>query len=105
MGMTKRQLLTMVELPLSLSVIIAGIRIALVIAIGVTAIGSFIGAPSLGDIIIRGTNATNGTSIILAGALPTAIMAVLADIILGFIERRLDPIQRNKVLKQAPQDR
>ena len=76
MGMTKRQLLTMVELPLSLSVIIAGIRIALVIAIGVTAIGSFIGAPSLGDIIIRGTNATNGTSIILAGALPTAIMAV-----------------------------
>lgn len=105
MGMTKRQLLTMVELPLSLSVIIAGIRIALVIAIGVTAIGSFIGAPSLGDIIIRGTNATNGTSIILAGALPTAIMAVLADIILGFIERRLDPIKRNKVLKQAPQDR
>ncbi|TDL35552.1 ABC transporter permease [Macrococcoides bohemicum] len=105
MGMTKRQLLTMVELPLSLSVIIAGIRIALVIAIGVTAIGSFIGAPSLGDIIIRGTNATNGTSIILAGALPTAIMAILADIILGFIERRLDPIKRNKVLKQAPQDR
>ncbi|MCE4956417.1 ABC transporter permease [Macrococcoides caseolyticum] len=105
MGMTKRQLLTMVELPLSLSVIIAGIRIALVIAIGVTAIGSFIGAPSLGDIIIRGTNATNGTSIILAGALPTAIMAVLADIILGFIERRLDPIKRNKVLQQAPIDR
>ncbi|RXK18321.1 ABC transporter permease [Macrococcus sp. DPC7161] len=97
MGMTKRQLLTMVELPLSLSVIIAGIRIALVIAIGVTAIGSFIGAPSLGDIIIRGTNATGGQSIILAGAIPTALMAILADILLGFIERRLDPLKRKKI--------
>lgn len=97
MGMTKRQLLTMVELPLSLSVIIAGIRIALVIAIGVTAIGSFIGAPSLGDIIIRGTNATGGQSIILAGAIPTALMAILADILLGLIERRLDPLKRKKI--------
>lgn len=96
MGMTKRQQLTMIELPLSLSVIIAGIRIALVIAIGVTAIGSFIGASSLGDIIIRGTNATNGQSIILAGAIPTALMAVLADILLGFIERFLDPMKRHK---------
>lgn len=102
MGMTKRQLLTMVELPLSLSVIIAGIRIALVIAIGVTAIGSFIGAQSLGDIIIRGTNATDGTSIILAGALPTALMAVLADIILGLIERRLDPTKRKKLNQAVP---
>lgn len=96
MGMTKRQQLTMIELPLSLSVIIAGIRIALVIAIGVTAIGSFIGASSLGDIIIRGTNATNGQSIILAGAIPTALMAVLADILLGLIERWLDPMKRHK---------
>ncbi|KAA1038369.1 ABC transporter permease [Macrococcus equipercicus] len=96
MGMTKRQQLTMIELPLSLSVIIAGIRIALVIAIGVTAIGSFIGAPSLGDIIIRGTNATSGQAIILAGAIPTALMAVLADIILGFIERLLDPLKRRR---------
>ncbi|UTH08602.1 ABC transporter permease [Macrococcoides canis] len=102
MGMTKRQLLTMVELPLSLSVIIAGIRIALVIAIGVTAIGSFIGAQSLGDIIIRGTNATDGTSIILAGALPTALMAVLADILLGIIERRLDPTKRKKLNQASP---
>lgn len=96
MGMTKRQVLTMIELPLSLSVIIAGIRIALVIAIGVTAIGSFIGASSLGDIIIRGTNATGGESIILAGAIPTALMAVIADILLGLIERRLDPLKRTK---------
>ncbi|TDM07700.1 ABC transporter permease [Macrococcus lamae] len=96
MGMTKRQQLTMIELPLSLSVIIAGIRIALVIAIGVTAIGSFIGAPSLGDIIIRGTNATDGQAIILAGAIPTALMAILADLILGFIERLIDPLKRRR---------
>ncbi|RHW34984.1 ABC transporter permease [Lysinibacillus yapensis] len=96
MGMTKWQVLYMVELPLSLSVIITGIRIALVIAIGITAIGAFIGAGGLGDIIIRGTNATDGTAIILAGALPTAFMAILADIILGFIERRLDPVKRQQ---------
>lgn len=96
MGMTKRQQLTMIELPLSLSVIIAGIRIALVIAIGVTAIGSFIGSPSLGDVIIRGTNATDGQAIILAGAIPTALMAVIADILLGFVERLLDPVKGRK---------
>lgn len=74
MGMTARQRLFMVELPLSVSVIMAGIRNALVVAIGITAIGAFVGAGGLGDIIIRGTNATEGTSIILAGALPTALM-------------------------------
>ena len=96
MGMTRRQVLYMIELPLSLSVIIGGLRIALVVAIGVVAIGAFIGAGGLGDIIIRGTNATNGTAIILAGAIPTAFMAVIADIILSFVERRLDPIKRHK---------
>ena len=65
MGMTKVQLLYMVELPLSVSVIMAGIRNALVVAIGITAIGAFVGAGGLGDIIIRGTNATDGASIIL----------------------------------------
>ena len=74
MGMTARQRLFMVELPLSVSVIMAGIRNALVVAIGITAIGAFVGAGGLGDIIIRGTNATDGTSIILAGALPTACL-------------------------------
>lgn len=96
MGMTRSQVLYMIELPLSLSVIIGGLRIALVVAIGVVAIGAFIGAGGLGDIIIRGTNATNGTAIILAGAIPTALMAVIADIILSFVERRLDPVKRRK---------
>lgn len=98
MGMTKLQVLYMIELPLSLSVIIAGIRIALVVAIGITAIGAFIGAGGLGDIIIRGTNATGGTAIILAGAIPTALMAVLADLILSFIERKIDPVKKNRKL-------
>lgn len=93
MGMTKWQLLTMVELPLSLAVIMAGIRNALVVAIGITAIGSFVGAGGLGDIIIRGTNATDGGALILAGALPTALMAIIADLVLGFIQRRLEAPQ------------
>lgn len=92
-GMTKWQLLTMVELPLSLAVIMAGIRNALVVAIGITAIGSFVGAGGLGDIIIRGTNATDGGALILAGALPTALMAIIADLVLGFIQRRLEAPQ------------
>ncbi|MCD8874135.1 ABC transporter permease [Mammaliicoccus sciuri] len=96
MGMTSRQILTMVELPLSLSVMIGGIRIAFVIAIGVTAIGSFIGSSTLGDIIIRGTNATDGTSLILAGAIPTALLAVLSDLFLGYIEKKLDPTKRKQ---------
>ncbi len=91
MGMTGFQLLRMVELPLSLSVIMAGIRNALVLAIGITAIGTFVGAGGLGDIIIRGTNATNGGAIILAGALPTALMAIISDFVLGWIEKKADP--------------
>lgn len=91
MGMTTWQRLYMIELPLSVSVMMAGIRNALVVAIGITAIGAFVGAGGLGDIIIRGTNATNGASIILAGALPTALMAIITDWVLGIVERKLDP--------------
>lgn len=99
MGMTRFELLFQVELPLSISVIMAGIRNALVVAIGITAIGSFVGAGGLGDIIIRGTNATDGTALILVGALPTALMAIAVDWILGMLERRLDPA--SKVTKNA----
>ncbi|CAM3101924.1 ABC transporter permease [Lactiplantibacillus plajomi] len=94
MGMTRWQILRMVELPLSLSVIMAGLRNALVLAIGITAIGTFVGAGGLGDIIIRGTNATNGGAIILAGALPTALMAIISDTVLAWIEKRADPTQK-----------
>ena len=86
MGMTNNQVMRMIELPLSLSVI-GGIRIALVVAIGIVAIGSFIGAPTLGDIIIRGTNSTDGTVFILAGAIPIALIAILIDIGLRLLEK------------------
>lgn len=96
MGMTSNQVMRMIELPLSLSVIIGGIRIALVVAIGIVAIGSFIGAPTLGDIIIRGTNSTDGTVYILAGAIPIALIAIVIDLGLRFLERKLDPTNKKK---------
>ncbi len=91
MGMTRKQIMRKVELPLSISIVMGGIRNALVVAIGVTAVGTFIGAGGLGDIITRGITVANGGPIIIAGALPTALMAVLADLILGFIEDKLKP--------------
>ncbi|MBS4212890.1 ABC transporter permease [Neobacillus rhizophilus] len=96
MGMTKFQVLWMVELPLAMSVIMAGLRTALVITIGIATIGTFIGAGGLGDIILRGTNVTDGTPIILAGAIPTALMAVIADVVMGWLERNLSPIKKRK---------
>lgn len=96
MGMTKLQILRMVELPLAMSVIMAGLRTALVITIGIATIGTFIGAGGLGDIILRGTNMTDGTAIILAGAIPTAFMAVAADLIMALLERRFDPSKKKK---------
>lgn len=93
LGMTRFQVLRMVELPLALSVIMAGLRTALVISIGIATIGTFIGAGGLGDIILRGTNATDGNAIILAGAIPTALMAVIADIVMASFERKLSPIK------------
>ncbi|WP_087972076.1 ABC transporter permease [Oceanobacillus rekensis] len=95
-GMTKFQLLRMVELPLAISVIMAGLRTAIVIGIGVAAIGAFVGAGGLGAIILTGTNATDGTAIILAGAIPTALMAIAADVIMGWIERKLQPVKSSK---------
>ncbi|WP_404331747.1 ABC transporter permease [Mesobacillus maritimus] len=100
MGMTKFQVLRMVELPLAMSVIMAGLRTALVITIGIATIGTFIGAGGLGDIILRGTNATDGTAIILAGAIPTAFMAVIADVGMGWIEHKLSPTKKRKNVLQ-----
>ncbi|WP_077212183.1 ABC transporter permease [Bacillus dakarensis] len=103
MGMTKFQVLRMVELPLAMSVIMAGLRTALVITIGIATIGTFIGAGGLGDIILRGTNATDGTAIILAGAIPTALMAVIADIVMGYLEKKLSPNKKRKCTQHQQQ--
>jgi osmoprotectant transport system permease protein len=88
MGMTDRQLLWQVELPLALGVIIAGVRVAAVISIGLATIAAAIGAGGLGEYIFRGLAMVNN-QVILAGAIPAAALAILADVSLGWLEKRL----------------
>lgn len=90
MGLTDRQLLLQVELPLSLSIIIAGVRVATVISVGLATIAAAIGAGGLGEYIFRGLAMVNN-AVILAGAIPAAALALLADFGLGWLERRLQP--------------
>jgi osmoprotectant transport system permease protein len=90
MGMTDRQLLFQVELPLALGVILAGVRVAAVISVGLATIAAAIGAGGLGEYIFRGLAMVNN-QLILAGAIPAAGLALLADVTLGWLERRLSP--------------
>ena len=88
MGMTDWQLLTQVEIPLAMPVILAGVRVATVIAIGIATIAAAIGAGGLGTLIFRGIAVVND-QLILAGAVPAAAIALLADYGLGWLEHRL----------------
>jgi osmoprotectant transport system permease protein len=88
MGMTNTQILTRVRLPLALGFILAGIRTATVITIGVATIAAAIGAGGLGTFIFRGV-AMVSDAVILAGAIPAALLALLADLFLALVERRL----------------
>jgi osmoprotectant transport system permease protein len=90
MGLTDWQLLYKVELPLAASVILAGIRIAVVISIGLATIAAAIGAGGLGELIFRGLAMVNN-AVILAGAIPAAVMALLADVFIGWLEKRFAP--------------
>jgi osmoprotectant transport system permease protein len=90
MGMTARQLLFQVELPLALGVIIAGVRVATVISVGLATIAAALGAGGLGQYIFRGLGMVNN-QLILAGAIPAALLALLADVSLGWLENRLSP--------------
>jgi osmoprotectant transport system permease protein len=90
MGMTGRQLLFQVELPLALSVILSGVRVAVVISVGMATIAAAIGAGGLGELIFRGLAMVNN-QLILAGAVPAALLALFADFSLGCVERRLRP--------------
>jgi osmoprotectant transport system permease protein len=90
MGMTNGQLLWQVQFPLALSVIIAGVRVATVMSIGVATIAAAIGAGGLGEYIFRGLAMVNN-QVILAGAIPAAALALLADTSLGWLEKRLAP--------------
>jgi osmoprotectant transport system permease protein len=88
MGMTDRQLLFQVELPLAMPSILAGVRIATVTTIGTATIAAAIGGGGLGTFIFRGI-AMVDTSTILAGAIPAALIALAADELLGWYERRV----------------
>jgi osmoprotectant transport system permease protein len=90
MGMTSRQLLWQVELPLALGVIVAGVRVAAVISVGLATIAAAIGAGGLGEYIFRGLAMVNN-QVILAGAIPAALLAIGADLSLGWLEKRLSP--------------
>ena len=85
MGMTDRQLLWNVELPLATPAIVAGIRIAAVTAIGVATIAAAVGGGGLGTLIFRGV-AMVDTRLILSGALPAALLAIAADLVLTQVE-------------------
>jgi osmoprotectant transport system permease protein len=88
MGMTQAQILFRVRFPLGLAVILAGVRTATIITIGVATIAAAIGAGGLGTFIFRGVALVND-SLLLAGAIPAALLAILADFLLGRLERRL----------------
>jgi len=88
MGMSPWQLLTMVELPLAARNILAGVRVATVSTIGTATIAAAIGAGGLGVFIFQGIASVDSTQI-LAGAVPAALLALLADAILGLAERKI----------------
>lgn len=88
MGMDSRQILLQVELPLAAPVILAGVRVATVITIGVATIAAAIGAGGLGEFIFRGLSMVDN-NVILAGAIPAALMALIADALLGLLQRFL----------------
>jgi osmoprotectant transport system permease protein len=90
MGMTDKQILFQVELPLSFSTMLAGIRISTVLTIGIATIAAAVGAGGLGEFIFRGLAMVND-ELILAGAIPAALLALGADFVLSVIEKRLRP--------------
>ena len=87
MGMTRQQRLWWVEMPLAFPVVLAGVRIAAVVSIGLATIAAAIGAGGLGVLIYRGI-AIVDNRLILAGALPAAVLAMAADLLFGALERR-----------------
>src|SRR6266850_3398363 len=90
MGMTDRQVLFQVELPLAMSVILTGVRVAIVITIGVAIIAAEVGAGGLGEYIFRGLR-MNDNNLLLAGAVPSALMALAADFVFGLVEKYFEP--------------
>jgi osmoprotectant transport system permease protein len=95
MGMTKLQILVKVTLPLALPIILSGIRVALVTALGIATMGVLIGSGGLGTFIYRGLQMAN-IRLILSGAIPLSILAIGIDILLGYSERKMFRFKRNE---------
>src|SRR5437899_4502608 len=95
MGMTPRELLRQVELPLALSSIVAGVRVAAVVAVGSATIAAAIGAGGLGEYIYRGLSMVD-TTVILAGAIPAALLALTVDAGLQWVEPQLSARRRSR---------
>jgi osmoprotectant transport system permease protein len=93
MGMTENQILWQVELRLAMPTILAGVRVATVLTIGIATIAAAVGAGGLGEFIFRGLAMVNN-QLILAGAIPAAALALLSDFILSLLERRLRPARQ-----------
>lgn len=90
MGMTENQILKKIELPMALPFIMAGIRTATVLTVGIATLATFVGAGGLGDVIYRGLQSYNNY-LVLAGAVPVAVLAILFDVILKVIEKFVTP--------------
>ena len=90
MGMTSMQIMFKVELPLALSVIMAGIKTATVINVGTATLAAFIGAGGLGEFIFLGITRGND-ALVLLGAIPAAILAIALELLLGLLERKSTP--------------
>ena len=95
MGMTNFQSIVQVEIPLAIPVIMAGIRLSAVYVISWATLAAFIGGGGLGDFIFNGLNLFQ-PDLIIGGTIPVTILAVLADYLLGLLEKRLTPVQQNE---------
>ncbi|MDR0267763.1 ABC transporter permease [Paenibacillus sp.] len=100
-GMSAFQLLVKVRFPLSLTYIMSGMRIAAVIAIGVVTIAPLVGGGGLGREIYAGLNSNNSLRI-FAGAIPAALLAIVADIVLGHLQRKMDLAKRKSSAAPSP---
>lgn len=89
LGMTPWQIIYMIKLPLALPIILAGIKNALVIAVGTAVIGSFVGAGGLGDIILRGINTIGGSSIVITGVFFCILITIFFEVAINIINKLL----------------
>lgn len=100
MGMTEAQILKMVQIPLALPIIMAGIRISAVTAVGLMTIAAFVGAGGLGFMVFTGVQSVNNY-MILAGAIPACILALLMDFVIGKIEKAVTKTGTKKISKKV----